>query len=96
MYLELTLLSYTIDYFFGEFNKIKSLKHPIIYMGEYIKWFESRYYKDSIFRGFLLTLSLLVIVFTITYILYSSILVILVRVILVYSKFPASTNILLV
>lgn len=69
MYLELTLLSYTIDYFFGEFHKIKSLKHPIVYMGEYIKWFENKYYKDTIFRGFLLTLSLLIIVLFITYIL---------------------------
>jgi len=34
-------------------------------MGEYISWFEKRFYKDSIFRGFLLTLSLLFVVYII-------------------------------
>lgn len=69
MYLELLLFSYFIDYFFGEFEKLKSLKHPIIIIGNYIKWFEKRFYKDSVFRGFLLCSSLLLIVFFITYIL---------------------------
>ena len=67
MYFEVALLAYIIDFFFGEFEHIKTLKHPIILMGEYIKWFEKRFYKNSIARGALLTLSLLLIVFGITY-----------------------------
>ncbi|WP_321315832.1 adenosylcobinamide-phosphate synthase CbiB [Halarcobacter sp.] len=66
MYFSLALIAYIIDYFFAEFEKIKYLKHPIIYMGNYIKWFENRFYLDNVFRGFILTLSLLCIVFTIT------------------------------
>ena len=69
MYFELLLFSYFIDYFFGEFEKIKALKHPIIIIGNYIKWFEKKFYKDSVLRGFLLGSSLLLIVFFITYIL---------------------------
>ena len=67
MYFEVALLSYIIDFFFSEFEKVKTLNHPIILIGNYIKWFESRFYKDSIFRGFVLTSSLLSIVFIITY-----------------------------
>ncbi|WP_321471304.1 adenosylcobinamide-phosphate synthase CbiB [Halarcobacter sp.] len=67
MYFSLALIAYIIDYFFAEFEKIKYLKHPIIYMGNYIKWFENRFYLDNIFRGFILTLSLLCIVFIITF-----------------------------
>jgi adenosylcobinamide-phosphate synthase len=36
-------------------------------MGDYIKWFEKRFYKDNIYRGLILTLSLVCIVFIITY-----------------------------
>ncbi|RXJ70126.1 cobalamin biosynthesis protein CobD [Halarcobacter ebronensis] len=68
MYFSTTLIAYIIDYFFAEFEKIKFLKHPIIYMGGYIKWFEKRFYLDNIYRGFILTLSLICIVFSITYI----------------------------
>ncbi len=69
MYLDIFLLAYFIDAIFSEFSKIKYLKHPIILIGNYISWFEKMYYKDSIFRGSILTLSLILIVFIITYIL---------------------------
>ncbi len=69
MYLQIALIAYIIDYFFGEFEKLKFIRHPIILMGNYISWFEKRFYKDSILRGTLLTLSLLCIVFSITYLL---------------------------
>jgi len=36
-------------------------------MGDYIKWFEKHFYKDSIFRGFILTSTLLFTVWTIIY-----------------------------
>lgn len=67
MYFSLALLSYIIDYFFAEFENLKFIKHPIIIMGKYIKWFERKFYKDSLFIGFLLTLSLIILVFIITF-----------------------------
>ena len=59
MFVELTLLAYLIDRIFGEFSFIR---HPIVIMGDYIKWFERRFYKDDIFRGSLLTSTLIIIV----------------------------------
>ena len=59
MFIELTLLSYLIDRIFGEFSFIK---HPVIIMGDYIKWFEKKFYKDDVFRGFLLTSTLIILV----------------------------------
>jgi len=38
-------------------------------MGDFIKWFENIFYKDTIFRGGILTISLLLIVFIIIFIL---------------------------
>ncbi len=71
MYAEIALLAYIIDKFFGEFSFIKFYIHPVVLMGRYISWFEKRFYKDSIFVGFLLTISLLLLVanicFFITY-----------------------------
>ena len=67
MFFEVALIAYIIDFIFSEFQKLKFLKHPIIFMGEYISWFEKRFYKDSIFRGFLLCISLVFIVFSIVY-----------------------------
>lgn len=67
MYFELTLFAYFIDRIFGEFSFIKQYKHPVIFMGEFIKWFEERFYKESVLRGFYLTFSLLSIVFGISY-----------------------------
>ena len=69
MYYEVALIGYIIDRLFGEFEDVKFLKHPIILMGNYISWFQKKFYKDSIFRGMLLTLSLVSIVFVISYIL---------------------------
>ena len=63
MFFEVALIAYIIDMIFSEFQKFKYFKHPIIFMGEYISWFEKKFYKDSIFRGFLLTISLLFIVY---------------------------------
>ena len=67
MFFEVALIAYIVDFIFSEFQKLKFLKHPIIFMGEYISWFEKRYYKDSIFRGFLLCISLVFIVLSIVY-----------------------------
>jgi len=64
MFFEISLVAFIIDKLLGEF---KYIKHPVIFMGDYIKWFEKKFYKDSIFRGFLLTFSLLIITFCIVY-----------------------------
>ena len=63
MYPLITLIAYIIDMIFGEFRWIK---HPIVMMGEYIKAFEKRFYKDNKWRGFWLTISLIFISFVIT------------------------------
>ena len=69
MYFELVFFSYFIDHFFGEFEKVKYFKHPIILIGDFILWFERRFYKDNIFRGFILTFSTIIIVFFTSYLL---------------------------
>jgi len=68
IYLEITLLAYLIDKIFGEFSYIR---HPVVVMGDYIKWVESRYHRDSILVGMVLTISLISIVSVISYILES-------------------------
>jgi len=67
MYITITLFAYLIDRIFGEFSYNKYIKHPVVYMGDFIKYFEKEFYKESVWRGFLLTLSLIFIVFYITY-----------------------------
>ena len=66
MFYSIALIAYVLDLVFGEFEKLKFLKHPIIFMGGYIKWFEKRFYKDSVLRGGFLTISLVAVVFVIT------------------------------
>ena len=66
MFYSIALIAYVLDLVFGEFEKLKFLKHPIIFMGDYIKWFEKRFYKDSVLRGGFLTISLVAVVFVIT------------------------------
>jgi len=60
------LFAYILDMVFGEFRFIK---HPIIIIGDIIKFFESRFYKDSILRGFLLVMFVLGVVSFVLYIL---------------------------
>ncbi len=54
-----TILAYFIDKIFGEFRFIK---HPIIYIGEMITFFEENFYKDSILRGLFLVIFIITIV----------------------------------
>ncbi len=65
-YYSLALISYLIDRVFGEFD---SVRHPVVVMGDYIKWFEGRFYSDSVWRGFWLTLSTVSIVYIATHLL---------------------------
>jgi len=55
----IAIFAYLIDKVFGEFHFIK---HPIIYIGELITYFENQFYKDSVFRGLLLVLFVMSIV----------------------------------
>jgi len=61
MYLEIALLSYLLDKIFGEFP----LKHPVVFMGDYIQWFEKKFYKDEVLRGAFLTITLIFVTFVI-------------------------------
>ncbi|MFT5660746.1 MAG: adenosylcobinamide-phosphate synthase [Sulfurimonas sp.] len=45
----ITIIAYFIDKFFGEF---KRFRHPVMYMGDMINFYEERYYKDSVINGF--------------------------------------------
>ncbi|MBD3841206.1 MAG: cobalamin biosynthesis protein CobD [Campylobacterales bacterium] len=67
MHFEISLLAYIIDRIFGEFRFIKFYKHPVIFMGDFISWFEKRFYKDSITRGVILNLSLLSLIFGVVF-----------------------------
>ena len=64
MYFDITLIAYIIDRIFGEF---KYLRHPVVFMGDFIKAYENRFYKDSIISGVFLTISLVLIVFTVSF-----------------------------
>ena len=66
MYITITLIAYLIDRMFGEFHYNRYIKHPVVFMGDFIKLFEKKFYKNDITRGMILTLSLLFIVFMIT------------------------------
>ena len=59
MYVSITLIAYLIDRFFGEFSFVR---HPVVLMGDAIKWFEKYFYKDDVFRGAVLTFSLIGVV----------------------------------
>ncbi|WP_294964685.1 adenosylcobinamide-phosphate synthase CbiB [Sulfurimonas sp.] len=52
----IALFAYIIDRLFGEFNFIK---HPIIIIGDFISFFQKRYYQNSVLRGLLLVLFVL-------------------------------------
>jgi adenosylcobinamide-phosphate synthase len=52
---ELAFAAYLIDKLFGELP----CKHPVMFMGDFISAFEQRFYQDSILRGAMLVLSLI-------------------------------------
>ena len=49
----ITVFAYVIDRVFGEFAFVK---HPVIVIGQFITFFEKRFYKDSVLRGVFLLL----------------------------------------
>ncbi len=48
MYVEVALIAYVIDRIVGEFGFIR---HPVVWMGDLIGWYEKRWYRDSVWRG---------------------------------------------
>ena len=48
MYIEVALIAYFVDRVVGEFGFIR---HPVVWMGDVIGWYEKRWYHDSIGRG---------------------------------------------
>jgi len=55
----IAIFAFLIDKIFGEFRFVK---HPIVVIGEVIEFFQEKFYKDSIFRGFLLVVFVLGVV----------------------------------
>ena len=68
MYAETALIAYLVDRTVGEFRFIR---HPVVLMGNYIKWFEKHFYKESLIQGAWLGISLISIVMAISYLLQS-------------------------
>lgn len=54
---ELAFLAYLIDAIFGELP----CKHPVIWMGEFISAFEKHFYRDNLFAGAFLVISLIAV-----------------------------------
>jgi len=52
----IALFAYSIDRVFGEFTFVK---HPVSYMGDLIGYFEHKFYRDSVLRGCMLVLFVL-------------------------------------
>lgn len=59
MAFEVALLAYVFDHLFGEFP----WKHPVQFMGDFIKTYEQRFYRNNCLAGLGLVVSLLLITF---------------------------------
>lgn len=64
MYFDIALIAYVTDRLFGEF---KFIRHPVVFMGDFITAFQKRFYRDSIMSGFWLVFWLLACVLAIVY-----------------------------
>lgn len=60
----ITVFAYVIDRVFGEFAFVK---HPVILIGQFITFFEKRFYQDSILRGVFLLLFILSITLALSF-----------------------------
>ena len=67
MYIKVALLSFLVDRVFGEFSFVKSYKHPVIYIGDLIKFFEEKFYHDSKQRGLFLVLFVVGVVWLVAF-----------------------------
>jgi len=64
LYAETALVAYLVDRIFGEFRFIR---HPVVLMGDYIKYYEKHFYKYNFLSGAMLVLSLVTITLTLAY-----------------------------
>jgi adenosylcobinamide-phosphate synthase len=64
MLFDIALIAYITDRLFGEFPFIR---HPVVFMGNFITVFQKRFYRDSILRGFWIVFWLLAAVLAIVY-----------------------------
>jgi len=67
VYIKVALLSLLIDRVFGEFSFVKSYKHPVVYIGDLIKFFEEKFYHDNKQRGLFLVLFVVGIVWLVAF-----------------------------
>ena len=64
MYCEVALIAYLVDRTVGEFGFIR---HPVVWMGDLIKWYETRWYRDSVWRGVGLVVVVVGVTFGVVY-----------------------------
>lgn len=64
MFFEITFIAYLIDRIFGEF---KFIRHPVVLMGDFIAYYEKRFYANTVWRGVWLLFWLLLSVFALVY-----------------------------
>jgi len=64
MFLELTIFAYILDRIIGEYP---FFIHPVVVIGKLINFFEKKFYKNTVFRGFILVVFILSIVFVFSY-----------------------------
>jgi len=62
VFFELAIAAYAIDLLIGELP----CKHPVMFMGDFISAFERRYYRDNIWAGAVLVLSLVLVTYLIS------------------------------
>lgn len=67
----IAFFAYLIDKYFGEFAffNTSKLKHPVVYIGTLITFFEQHFYKNSITRGLILVLFVLTVTTSLSYLL---------------------------
>ncbi len=65
MFAKIAFIAYLTDKIKGEF---KSIRHPVMFIGDFISWFERNFYKDSKIRGLFLLFSTITLFFTISFV----------------------------
>lgn len=66
MFFEITFIAYLIDRIFGEF---KFIRHPVVLMGDFIAYYEKRFYANTVLGGVWLVFWLMLSVFALVYLL---------------------------
>lgn len=64
MFFEIAFIAYLIDRIFGEF---KFIRHPVVLMGDFITYYEKRFYTNTVWGGVWIVFWLLLSVFALVY-----------------------------